>query len=139
MTNFDTIFNQSAESAGLATFIVENMPDRATHAATQYKFPCIWRNFNETFQPLFDNQQRYEREMSLYFVHIGFSKLSKETINVNIESLMAQFLVFKDKMNRAGVELLLNGKPFPNWKQTNYDEYGIVFNLTARYTICPTV
>lgn len=138
MTALDTIFNNSAKAVGLAWFIVEDVPDRTQHASKQYKFPCIWRNFNESITPLFDNGQRVEREMSLYFVQIGFSKLTKETINENIEDLMTKYIAFKDLMNRAGVELSFNGKPFPNWKQTNYDEYGLVINLTARYSLCLT-
>jgi len=139
MTAFDQIFNDCAKSVGLAWFLTENLPDQNIRAGNQYKFPCIWRNFNEPFQPLFDNSQSYEREMSLYFVHIGFDKLAPEKINENILDLMYKYEAFKDLMQRRGILLSFSQKPFPNWKQTNYNEYGIVFNLTATYSKCLTI
>lgn len=138
MTAFDKIFNDSAKAVGLDWFLVEDVPDRTTHAAKQYKFPCIWRDFNEPVQPLFDNGQRLERDLSLYFVQVGFSKLPKEKVNENIHDLMLKYIDFKDLMQRAGVELSFTSKPFPNWKQTNYDDYGLVINLTAKYSLCLT-
>lgn len=138
MTAFDTIFNDCANAVGLSWFIVENNPDRNIKASTQYNFPCIWRNFNEPTQPLFDNQQRFEKEMSLYFVQIGFDKRTKETINEHLHDFLLKYIAFKDLMQRKGIELSFTSKPFPNWKQTNYDDYGIVFNLTARYSLCLT-
>jgi len=139
MTAFDKIFSDCAKQVGLAWFIVENNPDRNIKAATQYQFPCIWRNFNEPTQPLFDNHQRFEKEMSLYFVHVGFDKLTKEKINENLHDFLLKFVSFKDLMYRKGIELSFTSKPFPNWKVTNYDEYGIVFNVTAKYSsVCLT-
>lgn len=138
MTAFDQIFSDCAKAVGLAWFIVENNPDRNIKAATQYQFPCIWRNFNEPTQPLFDNQQRFEKEMSLYFVHVGFDKLPKEKVNEYLHDFMLKYIDFKDLMQRKGIELSFTSKPFPNWMQTNYNDYGIVFNLTARYSLCLT-
>lgn len=138
MTVFDQIFNDCALQVGLSWYLVENNPDRSAQAQNNYKFPCIWRNMNEPTQPLFDNFQRFEKELSLYFCEVGFTKLAKTTVNENTHNLMLKYIAFKDLMQRKGVELSFTSKPFPNWKQTNYDEYGIVFNLTAKYTVCQT-
>ena len=139
MTAFDTILNNSAKAVGLNPYIIEDIPDRNAKANINFKFPAIWRNFNEPFQPLFDNNQLYEREMSLYFVHVGFDKFSKELINEHIQEMMYKYEIFKYLMQRAGIMLTFTSKPFPNWKQTNYNEFGIVFNLTATYSKCLTI
>lgn len=139
MTAFDTILNNSAKAAGLNPYIVADLPERNAKANINYKFPAIWRNFYEPFQPLFDNNQQYERQMSLYFVHLGFDKYSKEIVNEHILDLMYQYEKFKDLMQRAGIMLTFREQPLPNWKQTNYNEFGIVFNLTATYSKCLTI
>jgi len=138
MTNFDTIFDSCAKQVKLNWYLVEKLPQSNLQASKQYKFPCIWRNFNEPFQHLKNETRQIEREMSLYFVEIGFKNKSKELINEDIEGLMEDFLDFRDLMYRRGIDLQLTSKPFPNWEQTDYSDYGIVFNLTATYNECLT-
>lgn len=138
MTQFDIIFDSCAKQSGLAWYLVDKLPQAGVQGAKQYKYPCIWRNFNEQFQPLFNLTRQVEREMSLYFVEIGFTKKTKEMINEDFENLMTKYVSFRDLMYRRGIDLQFTQKPFPNWKQTDYDEYGIVFNLTAKYSECLT-
>lgn len=140
MTQFDTIFSESAKSAVINWCIVDSLTEQAQQTLKVKKYPCIWRNSTEEkTTPLFDNLDRVQKRMSLYFVELGFNKVTQESRNENMEALLERFLVFRDKMKRSGIEVELDGDPFPNWRQTNLEDYGIVFNITCKYKLCPTI
>jgi hypothetical protein len=137
MTTFDTIFEAAAKTAGLSWLFVFDNKDRNIKVDRAMEtLPCILRSFNETLQPMFDPMQRVEREMSLYIIHVGFTKHTSEQLNINLEDIMTRFITFREAMRTAGVEVTITQKPFPNWEQTNYNEYGYVFNLRCKYSIC---
>lgn len=137
MTNFDTIFDNACNAAGLSwLFIYDNKDRNLKVDGEMTDVPCVLRWFREEVLPLFDQLQRVERTMLLYIVHVGFESTSSEDINENLEDVMNKFIAFRDYMKRAGVEVAINGRPFPQWEQTDYDEYGLVFNLTVKYSIC---
>ena len=137
MTNFDTIFNAAAEAAGLSWVFVYENTDRTLKVDSEVRdYPCILRGFRETVQPLFNARQQWERTMNLYIIHAGFRNDTAEQINENLEEIMSAFIVWRESMRRSGVEVTLNSRPFPNWEQTNLDEYGYVFELTCKYTVC---
>ena len=139
MTAFDTIFKNSCEQAGFGTYIFADNPDRATHAKYITKYPCAWRTLNEPLTPLYDNFNRVQRDLSVYFVELGFDKSTKEKINESIESMFDKFLVFRDLMQRSGIELTMNGAAQPSYMTTNFNEFGLIINLTAKYNLCLTV
>lgn len=137
MTNFDNIFNDACNAAGLSWLFIYDNKDRNLNVDGEMTdVPCVLRWFREEVLPLFDQLQRVERTMLLYIVHVGFESTTSEDINENLEEVMNKFIVWREYMKRAGVEVTVNGRPFPQWEQTDYDEYGFVFNLTVKYSIC---
>lgn len=137
MTVFDTIFQECAFESGFSWSFVYGQKDKniiTDRNITDY--PCILRTFNEPLQPLFDPQQRVSRDLNLYIIHLGFKKDSSEDINVNLESIMLNFVAFRELLRRKGIDVVLNSKPFPNWQTLDCDEYGYVFNLTCTYSLC---
>lgn len=137
MTQLDTIFDNACTAAGLSWLFVYDTPDRNIKIdgdVTQY--PCVLRLFRETVRPLFDQLQRVERSMSLYIVHAGFTIDTSEQLNINLDEIMNAFIIWRESMRRAGVEVIINGAPFPTWEVTDMDEYGYTFDLTLRYSIC---
>jgi hypothetical protein len=137
MTKLDTIFDTCASASGFSWIFVYENADRNVKVDRDIDvYPCILRAFNEPTVPLFDAQSRMEKEMSLYIIHKGFTQQTAEEININLEEIMTKFVAFRELLRRAGVEVIMNGRPFPNWERTNGDEYGYVFNLTIRYSIC---
>ena len=139
MTNFDTIFDTAARAVSLDWVYVYNNADRNIRISREVeKYPVIFRAFSEPLLPLFDAQERVQRDMMLYFAHVGFSQCTAEEMAEHIETLMNQFIAFRELLRNAGVEVNLQGSPFPQWEQTNLDEYGLVFNLSVKYSICQT-
>lgn len=139
MTNFDTIFNAAAKAAGLSWVFVYENTDRTLKVDSEVRdYPCILRSFRETVQPLFNVRQQWERTMNLYIIHAGFRNDTAEEINEHLEEIMSAFVVWREYMRRDGIEVTISGRPFPNWEQTNLDEYGYVFDLTCKYTVCPS-
>lgn len=137
MTNFDTIFDNACKHSGLSWLFVYDNKDRNIKIDGELTdLPCVLRWFREETLPLFDQLQRVERTMLLYIVHVGFDSTTSEDINENLESVMNQFTKWRNYMKRSGVEVTINGRPFPQWEQTDADEYGLVFNLTVKYSIC---
>jgi hypothetical protein len=137
MTDFDTKFNEAAEIAELSwVYVLSNQDRNTTIDSKQITYPCIFRSFSEPTKPLFDMLQRYERDMSLYIVAIGFQKATTEQISEDLEDIMARFVILREELRRRGIEIEFKETPFPNWEKTEIDEYGIVFNVTAKYTIC---
>ena len=136
MTQFDTIFDSCAKQSGLAWYLVDKLPQSGVQGAKQYKYPCIWRDFYEPTKPLFNLTKQIEKTMNMYFVEIGFSKKTKEIINEDFENIMNRYIVFRDLMKRRGIDLQFISIPLPNAKATDFDDYGITFNLTATYSQC---
>lgn len=137
MTKYDTIFNQAAITAGFSWNFVYDNADRSVQLDSTIEcYPCILRSFQESVEPLFDEQQRVRRTMSLYIIHVGFTHVTAEEINVNIEDVLQKFIVFREHLRRSGVQVTFNGSPFPNWQRTDMDEYGLVINLTCVYSSC---
>jgi hypothetical protein len=137
MTTFDTLFDAAAEAAKISWAYVYNNADRNIRIDREIqKYPCIFRAFSEPLLPLFDTQQRVQRDMLLYFAHVGFQHFTAEEKAEHIEGLMNQFITFRESLRSVGVEVNLIGSPFIQWEQTNLDEYGIVFNLSVKYSIC---
>lgn len=137
MTNFDTIFDNACKQSGLSWLFVYDNKDRNIKINGELTdLPCVLRWFREETLPLFDQLQRVERTMLLYIVHVGFDSTTSEDINENLDSVMNQFIQWRNYMKRSGVEVTINGRPFPQWEQTDEDEYGLVFNLTVKYSIC---
>lgn len=138
MTAFDTIFKQSAESAGFGTYIFRSEPDRTTHAKYMTKFPMAWRTINEPQTPLYDSFDRVQRDVSVYFVHVGFDRLTTEAVNEGLEDIITRFIEFRDLIQRAGIEVIQNNPAQPSFKTTNFDEFGFIINLTFKYALCLT-
>lgn len=137
MTKFDEIFDNATTTANIDWVFVYSNADRNISVDSKvYDYPCIFRAFRETVNPLFDNRQNVEREMMLYIVHVGFADETAEQLNENLQEIMDKFIIWREAMRRAGVEVTINGRPFPNWEQTDLDEYGYVFNLTVKYSLC---
>jgi hypothetical protein len=137
MTQFDTIFNQAACDAGFSwTFVYSNSDRSMKIDRTITDYPCILRAFREETLPLRDPLERWEKQLNLYIIHTGFESDTSEQLNMNLEEIMRSFLVWLDTMERNGVDVTINGRPFPNWAQTDLDEYGYVFDLTCRYSVC---
>jgi hypothetical protein len=137
MTKFDTIFNDSAIGAGLSWVFMYDNADRSIRIDSEVTdYPCILRSFRESTVPLFDAQQRWEKQLLLYIVHTGFASDTSEQLNENLEEIMLKFIQWRELMRRAGVEVTINSKPFPQWEQTDDEEYGYIFDLTCKYSIC---
>jgi len=134
MTTFDTILNNACIEAGFQQIIVYSNKDRDIktdrHATA---FPVMFRAFSEHIQPLFDEQQRYERIMTLYCAHVGFTKATPDDISVNLEDLMDRFIVFREYLRDSKIQVAFTTAPFPQWEMTKADDYGLVFNVKMTY------
>ena len=134
MTIFDTIFNNACIEAGFTQYIVYSNKDRDIKTDRHVtSFPALFRQFTEELRPLFDEQQRYERNMVLYCAHVGFIKATPEDISVNLEDIMDKFVVFREYLRRHNIQVEFTNSPFPQWEVTKVDDYGYVFNLKLTY------
>lgn len=137
MNKFDTIFNAAAQAADINWIFSYDNADRNLKIDGEiFDYPCIIRMFREPVQPLFDSRENVERGLSLYIVHVGFEDATSEEINEHLDEIMAKFVLWREAMRRAGVEITINGRPFPAWELTDLDEYGYVYDLTAKYSTC---
>lgn len=137
MTTFDTYFDLAAKEADLSwCFVYDNSSRNIEIDRKLNKFPVIFRSFSEPLQPNFNKRNSFDREMSLYICEVGFDNATSEVLSSNLELIMSKFIIFRNFLRRKGIELTFTQKPFPNWMQTNYKEYGYVFNLTANYSTC---
>lgn len=137
MTQFDEIFHSAATQADLSWVFVYDDADRNLKVDGEITdYPCILRLFRESVLPLFDAQEGVQRSMSLYIAHTGFEADTSEQINENLEDIIRAFIVWREAMRRAGVEVSINGNPYPSWELADMDVYGYVFDLTVKYSIC---
>ena len=137
MNVIDTIFDRACQTANLTWNFVYDDANRSLKVDGEVmQYPCALRLFRESVLPLFDQQQRVERSMNMYIVHAGFDSDTSEKINENLDEIMSAFVVWRDAMRRSGVEVVINGRPFPAWELTDLDEYGYIFDLTLKYSLC---
>lgn len=136
MNKFDTAFDKAAKAAGIDWAFALSIKDRNVRFNKKTTYPCIWRTASEPTKPLFDAQDRMQKKLSLYFVHVGFSKITIERMNEHLDSLMEKFLLFRNSMRSDGYDVQFTQDPYPAWDATSYDEFGIIFNISVTYHQC---